>query len=127
MTSWNSAGNRGQTPEMAAAELRRAFPGYEVTVRYDHGAPRFQLRSRDLAGLYCIISSDAQEIWRELKRLPAGAGQRARDRAQHEIRFAQGRKVVHPRHHGQFAPRDAGRGLPVGLDQRRIVRVADQQ
>jgi hypothetical protein len=67
MTSWNSGGTWGQTPEMAAAELRRAFPGYEVTVRYDHGTPRFQLRSRDLASPYCLISPDAQEIWRELK------------------------------------------------------------
>ena len=67
MSNWCSGGNRSQTPEMAAAELRRAFPGYEVTVRYDRGAPRFQLRSRDLAGLYCLVSPDAQEIWRELK------------------------------------------------------------
>jgi hypothetical protein len=67
MTSWTSRRTWGQTPEMAAAELRRAFPGYEVIVRYDHGTPRFQLRSRDLASPYCLISPDAQEIWRELK------------------------------------------------------------
>jgi hypothetical protein len=35
--------------------------------------------------------------------------------------------VVHPRHHGQLTSRDAGGGLPVGLDQRRIVGVTDQQ
>ena len=56
-----------QTPEMVAADLRRAFPGYEVTIRWDQGTPRFQLRSRDLASLYCLISPDAQEIRRELE------------------------------------------------------------
>ena len=35
--------------------------------------------------------------------------------------------MVHPRDHGQLAAPDPGRGLPVGLDQRRIVRVADQE
>lgn len=56
----------GQTPEMVAAELRRAFPRYEVTIRWDRGVPRFQLRSRDFASPYCLISPDAQEIRREL-------------------------------------------------------------
>jgi hypothetical protein len=67
-----SGGERGQTPEMVAAELRRAFPGYEVTIRWDQGVPRFQLRSRDLASLYCLISADAQEIRRELEGHPSG-------------------------------------------------------
>jgi hypothetical protein len=57
----------GQTPEMVAAELRRAFPGYEVIIRWDRGVPRFQLRSRDFASPYCLISPDAQEIRRELE------------------------------------------------------------
>lgn len=70
MSSGKFGGNWGQTPEMVAAELRRAFPRYEVTIRWDRGQPRFQLRSRDVASLYCIISPDAQEIWRELKGQP---------------------------------------------------------
>ena len=59
--------------------------------------------------------------------LPAGPGQGARDRAQHEAGLAQGRQVVHPRHHVQLATGDPGRGLPVGLEKGRIIRVADQQ
>lgn len=63
---WSGAG-WGQTPEMVAADLRRAFPDYEVTVLWHRGVPRFQLRSRDLADLYCLISPDAQEIRREME------------------------------------------------------------
>jgi MFS family permease len=59
--------------------------------------------------------------------LPAGLGQGARDRAQHEAGLTQGRQVVHPRHHGQLATGDPGRGLSVGLDKGRIVHVANQQ
>ena len=64
---WWSGGDSGQTPEMVAAELSRAFPGYEVTVRWDRGVPRFQLRSRDGRSPTCLISADAQEIRRELE------------------------------------------------------------
>jgi hypothetical protein len=60
----------GQTPEMIAAELRRVFPRYEVTIRWDRGVPRFQLRSRDFGSPYCLISPDAQEIRQELEGRP---------------------------------------------------------
>jgi len=43
---------------------------------------------------------------RRALRLPAGAGQRVRDNAQHEVRLTQRRQVVHPRHHGQLTFRD---------------------
>jgi hypothetical protein len=49
---------------------------------------------------------------------PAGSGQRASQDAQHEIRLTQRRQMVHPRRHGQLTSWDAGRRLPVGLDQR---------
>lgn len=69
MSSGKFGGEWGQTPEMVAAELGRAFPGYEVTVRWDRGreVPRFQVRSRNGASPYCLISADAQEIRRELE------------------------------------------------------------
>jgi hypothetical protein len=67
---------------------------------------------------------DVEDVTRSL---PAGSGQRGRDDAQHEIRLTQWRQVVHPRHHGQLTSRDAGGGVPVGLDQRGIVGVTDQQ
>jgi hypothetical protein len=51
-----------------AAALRAAFPGYIVNVIVmAHGEkPRFELVSRDGSNPYCLISSDAREIWREL-------------------------------------------------------------
>ena len=51
-----------------AAALRAAFPGYEVTVRVDRrDRPRFEVVSREGGDPYCLISSDVQEIWRELR------------------------------------------------------------
>ena len=51
-----------------AAALRAAFPGYVVNVIRHHGEkPRYEAVSRDGGGLYCLISDDAREIWRELK------------------------------------------------------------
>jgi hypothetical protein len=51
-----------------AAALRATFPGYEVTVRVDwRDRPRFEAVSREGGDPYCLISSDAQEIWRELR------------------------------------------------------------
>jgi hypothetical protein len=54
---------------MQAAALRSAFPGYVVNVIVmAHGEkPRFELVSRDGGNPYCLISSDAREIWRELR------------------------------------------------------------
>jgi hypothetical protein len=51
-------------PEAIASDLRRAFPGYEVIVRRDPGRyrPRYQLRARDDAHPYCLISPDPDEI-----------------------------------------------------------------
>ena len=52
-----------------AAALRAAFPGYIVNVIVmAHGEkPRFELVSRDGSNPYCLISSDAREIWQELR------------------------------------------------------------
>jgi hypothetical protein len=51
-----------------AAALRAAFPGYTVNVitRQDD-QPRFEAISRDGGSPYCLISTDAREIWQELR------------------------------------------------------------
>lgn len=55
--------------DFQAAALRTAFPSctISVIVRYG-GKPRFEAVSRDDGNPYCLISSDAREIWRELRR-----------------------------------------------------------
>jgi hypothetical protein len=51
-----------------AAALRAAFPGYTVNVLARRGEkPRFEVVSRDGGNPYCLISTDAGEIWRELR------------------------------------------------------------
>ena len=51
-----------------ATALRAAFPQYAVNVIGHPGErPRFELVSRDGADPYCLISTDAREIWRELR------------------------------------------------------------
>lgn len=51
-----------------AAALRVAFPGYTVNVLVNRrDKPRFELVSRQGGDPYCLISSDVQEIWRELR------------------------------------------------------------
>lgn len=50
-----------------AAALRVAFPAYAVNVRMGHrDKPRFEVVSREGGDPYCLISSDAEEIRREL-------------------------------------------------------------
>ena len=64
MTGW-------PTPRahVQAAVLRAAFPGYVVNVIRHHWDDklRYEAVSRDGGGLYCLISDDAREIWRELQ------------------------------------------------------------
>lgn len=51
-----------------AAALRAAFPQYIVNIIQHHGEPaRYELVSRDGRSPYCLISTDAGEIWRELR------------------------------------------------------------
>ena len=51
-----------------AAALRAAFPQYIVNVIQHHGEPaRYELLSRDGRSPCCLISTDANEIWRELR------------------------------------------------------------
>jgi hypothetical protein len=55
-------------PHVQAAALRAAFPGYIVNVITRRGEePRFEVVSRDGGSPYALISSDAREIWRELR------------------------------------------------------------
>lgn len=57
------------TALVQAAALSGAFPGYVVSVlpRRAAGKPRIEAVSRDGGALYCLISDDAREIWRELR------------------------------------------------------------
>lgn len=51
-----------------ATALRDAFPGYAVNVIMRHDdQPRIEAVSRDGSNPYCLISTDASEIWRELR------------------------------------------------------------
>ena len=51
-----------------ADALRAAFPGYIVNVITRCGEKlRFEVISRDGGSPYALISSDAKEIWRELR------------------------------------------------------------
>ncbi len=54
-------------PVIELATLRAAFPGYVFNVIRGDGEPRYEAVSREGANPYCLISSDACEIWRELK------------------------------------------------------------
>jgi hypothetical protein len=60
----------GPSAHVQAAALRTAFPQYAVSVittGWDN-KPRIEAISRDGDGdLYCLISEDAREIWRELR------------------------------------------------------------
>ena len=56
-----------QSPTAVAMALSKAFPGYEVVVRWDWNEPRYQLRTRDGSNPYCIISPDPDEIRAELE------------------------------------------------------------
>jgi hypothetical protein len=48
--------------------LRTAFPDYAFNLIRHHGEkPRYEAVSRDGRSPYCLISTDAREIWHELK------------------------------------------------------------
>jgi hypothetical protein len=50
------------------AALRTAFPRYMFNVIISRGdKPLFEAVSRDGGNPYCLISTDAREIWAELK------------------------------------------------------------
>ena len=62
-------GSGASSALVQAAALRAAFPGYLINVHVrQRGKPRFEAVSREGGDPYCLISSDAQEIWRELRR-----------------------------------------------------------
>lgn len=63
-------GNWPVPPAVQAAALRKAFPTYSVFVSMWRDVPRFELVTKDDSNPWCLISDDANEIWRELK----GAG-----------------------------------------------------
>ena len=49
------------------AALAAAFPDYtfRVVIKYDQ--PRYEAVAKKDQSLYCLISADVQEIWRELR------------------------------------------------------------
>jgi hypothetical protein len=66
MTGWPPS--PAPSAQAQAAALRAAFPGYLINVITRHGdKPRFEAVCRDGGDPYCLISSDAGEIWRELR------------------------------------------------------------
>jgi hypothetical protein len=69
MIGWpDPADQAGPSAHAQAAALRAAFPGYIVNVITRWGEkPRFEAVSRDGSNPYALISSDAREIWRELR------------------------------------------------------------
>jgi len=59
--------------EVQAAVLQTAFPSYSVSVTYRPGGrPRFEVVTRNDGNPWCLISSDAKEIWHELKDIRYG-------------------------------------------------------
>lgn len=59
----------GLDAHVQAAALRATFPQYAVNVLQRRGdRPRFEVVSRDGSDPYCLISTDAREIWRELQK-----------------------------------------------------------
>ena len=53
---------------LQAEALRRTFPRWSIAVRARPGhRARIEAVSRDGDGLYCLISTDPAEIWRELR------------------------------------------------------------
>lgn len=53
---------------LQAEALRRAFPRWSIAVQVRAGdRARIEAVSRDGSGLYCLISTDPAEIWRELR------------------------------------------------------------
>jgi len=69
MTGMPAQVSSGPAALAQAGALRAAFPGYVVNVLLNRGEkPRFEAVSRDGGNPYCLISTDAREIWRELRK-----------------------------------------------------------
>jgi hypothetical protein len=51
--------------------LRAAFPAYHFAVVVHGDRTRFEAVSRDGGSLWCLISTDPREIWRELTAVPS--------------------------------------------------------
>ncbi len=67
MTGWPTPPSPAAHVQVAA--LRTAFPGYTFNlIRHWDEKPRFEALSRDGGSPYCLISEDATEIWRELRK-----------------------------------------------------------
>lgn len=49
------------------AALRTAFPDYWFNMIRGDGEPRYEAVSKTGGNPYCLISTDAKEIWRELR------------------------------------------------------------
>jgi hypothetical protein len=64
-------GNPPPSPPGLAVQadaLRAAFPDYQVSVTSVGGEDRIEVvRQRGDGGPWCLISTDAREIWQELK------------------------------------------------------------
>ena len=68
LTCTRGSHHRLKHPDGRATTVPAHFPGYTVNVITRWGEkPRFEAVSRDGGSPYALISSDAREIWRELR------------------------------------------------------------
>ena len=83
MTGWDEYGGRASVPAGMLAELaalRAALPGYDVLLTSHSPTCRFEAIHRGPGpGIWCLISSDPADLWRELAgRAPPPGGQTTR-------------------------------------------------
>ena len=77
MTTWDVFTGSASVPAGALTELaalNAALPGYDVSITSHSPAYRFEaIRRGSIPGPWCVVSSDAADLWREL----AGRGRPA--------------------------------------------------
>jgi hypothetical protein len=84
VTGWDVYGGRASVPAGMLAELaalRAELPGYDVILTSHSPTCRFEAIHRGPGpGIWCLISSDPADLWRELagRARPTAAGQTAR-------------------------------------------------
>ena len=88
MTGWDVYGGRASVPAGMLAELaalRAALPGYDVLLTSHSPTCRFEAIHRGPGpGIWCLISSDPADLWRELAGRAPPAASRA-DRAASDL------------------------------------------
>ncbi len=77
MTTWDVFTGSASVPTGALTELaalNAALPGYAVSITSHSPAHRFEaIRRGNAPGPWCVVSSDAADLWRELAGRPRPA------------------------------------------------------